>query len=76
MTTGSAPGSYAFATIGPSIGQLRMEAPGGSMKLVISGEVVDERGTHLGDLASTCKAATDAWEQILVRAGAPLSSQP
>jgi hypothetical protein len=72
MSTGSAPGSYAFFTLDPATGQMRMEAPGGEIKLVITGDVVNEYGEPLGDLATICNSATDAWEQALLRAGVSL----
>lgn len=72
LSTGAPPGSYTFFTMDPATGQMQVEAPGGTVKLIITGDVVDQKGTRLGDIAEICRAAATAWEAILGRAGVTL----
>jgi len=39
------------------------------VSLVISGDVLDENGTRIGDFLKICEKAVSAWERELVAAG-------
>jgi hypothetical protein len=70
LSTGTSAGSSAMFTIDPRTGGRKTQTQGnGSVKLVITAQVVDEHGTLLGDFAEICEKATAAWEQTLNRAG-------
>ena len=70
LSTGISAGSSAMITIDPRTGTMKTQTQGdGSVKLVITGQIVDEHGAVLGDFAEICEKATAAWEQALNRAG-------
>ena len=45
---------------------------GGSVRLIITAEIIDEQGDIQGDFFQTCEAAIDAWHLELIKAGVPL----
>ena len=76
LITGTTTGSGAMITFDPYTGQMTTRTLGGaSVKLVVSGEVVDAGGNLLGDLAEICEKATTAWEQALTQAGVPIPTR-
>jgi len=76
LSTGTNAGSSTEVTIDSRTGRMKTERKGGgSVNLVINGDVVDEYGVLLGDIASICERATTAWEQTLSRAGVPVPAR-
>jgi hypothetical protein len=70
LSTGTGPGSAAGFTFDPQTGKMKTETRGGgSVRLVIEAQIVDEHGILLGEFADICEKATAAWEQALSRAG-------
>jgi len=70
LSTGTSAGSSALFTFDPQMGEMIIRTHGGgSAKLVIRGQVVDEHGALLGQFADICEKATSSWEQALNRAG-------
>ena len=70
FSTGPSLGSSGMFTIDPRTGEVKTQTQGSaSVKLVITGQVVDEIGNLLGDFAAICEKATVAWEEALNRAG-------
>ncbi len=49
---------------------------GGTVKLEIMGQIVDDRGKSLGDFRKTCDDAIEAWSAELIAAGVPLAMFP
>lgn len=76
LSTGTSAGSSAMFTIDPRTGEMKTQTQGGgSVKRVITGQVVDEHGALLGDFAEICEKATAAWEQALNRAGVAIPAR-
>lgn len=76
LFTGTSAGSRAVFTIDPRTGGIKTQTQGdGSVKLVITGQVVDEHGDRLGDFAEICEKATAAWEQELNQSGITIPSR-
>ena len=73
LTGGAQAGSGVFVTIDPRTGKLTSgSSGGGSAKISLSAEIVDDNGNILGDFTSTCKAAVEGWEHELLAVGVPL----
>lgn len=73
LTTGTEAGSSVFYSMDPRTGKVTTgSSGGGSAKLSLVAEIVDEHGKILGDFTSTCTEAVEAWESELVAAGVPL----
>lgn len=76
VSTGTGAGSSASFTFDPRTGEMKTETQGGgSVKLAITAQVVDERGILLGEFADICEKATDAWEHALIRAGVAIPAR-
>jgi len=73
LSSGGQPGAFSSFMFDPFTGQKWVNTQkGGSVSLVITGAVVDEHDTILGDFASICEAAAAAWQDALLQAGVPL----
>lgn len=76
LSVGTSAGSSAIFTIDPRTGEMKTQTQGdGSVKLVITGQVVNEHGALLGDFAEICETATTVWEQALNRAGVTIPAR-
>jgi len=70
LSTGTDDGSFAMFSMDPITGKfIQQSGNGGSVSLVISGDVLDENGTRIGDFLKICEKAVSAWERELVAAG-------
>jgi hypothetical protein len=70
LTTGNDDGSFAMFSMDPITGKfMQQSGNGGSVSLIISGDVIDENGTRMGDFLEICEKAVSAWEKELVAAG-------
>lgn len=70
LSTGQGADSSAAFTFDPLTGGVKVLTQGsGSVTLAITGQVIDEHGTQLGDFADISEKATAAWEKELSRAG-------
>ncbi len=73
FTTAGAPDSYVRVDLDPATGKMVIDAsPGSSADLVITGDIVNERGARLGDFAEVCENACIAWEKAFALAGVPI----
>ncbi len=72
-TSGTDPRSDAALTVDMSTGEMKVKSTdGGSLSLVLVGQVVDENGQHLGWFLEICRRAVERWEEVLRRAGVPI----
>ncbi len=63
MSAGSQAGAYTIVTHDIATGKMRTETGGGgTVALVITGNIVNEGGDILGDLLTICSDAIDVWE--------------
>ena len=70
LSTGANANSSVVFVIDPLTGEMKVQTEGGgSANLQVTGRVVDENGSHLGELAEICEKATAAWEKELIRIG-------
>lgn len=76
LSTGPKAGNSTILTFDPKTGEMLINTnDGGSAKLLIGGQVVDEHGALLGDFADICEKATAAWEEALKNAGVTIPSR-
>jgi len=74
LSSGTQAGGYATFTMDPKTGQMSMQSSGGgSVGLVISGDVLDENGNRLGDFLEICEKAVQAWKYALLNSGIPIA---
>jgi hypothetical protein len=71
METGPTAGSSVMFTINTT-GFMIHHRGGGNSALIVTGQVVDEHGTLLGDFDEICERAASAWEVELAHAGVSL----
>jgi len=69
MTTGQEKGSSVAMTLAPD-GTPRISGAGAA-KAVLTGEVLDGKDAHIGDLDDLARRAVEDWERILQDLGAP-----
>jgi len=70
LTTGMAAGSSVFYSVDPRSGNVTTGSTGGgSAKLSLVAQIVDEHNNVLGDFTTTCTEAVEAWERELAAAG-------
>lgn len=73
LSAGTQAGSAAFFSMDPRTGKVTSGTTGeGSVRLIITAEIIDEQGDLQGDFFQTCEAAIDAWHLELTKAGVPL----
>jgi hypothetical protein len=73
LSTGNAPNGGAFFSFDPFTGKIDMGTSGsGSVKTVITAQIVDEFGNVLGDFNEICSQAVEEWVKILKSAGVPI----
>jgi hypothetical protein len=73
LTTGTQASADVFVSIDPHSGKITSgSSHGGSAKISLDAEIVDEHGNFLRDFSSTCIEAVEAWERALIAAGVPL----
>lgn len=73
LSSGTAAGSAVFMSFDPRTGQMSTGASGGgSVDLVLTGQVVDPNGVILGDFLQICTEAVDSWMDELALAGVPV----
>ena len=70
LTTGTQAGAGVFVSIDPRSGKVTSgSSGGGSAKISLAAEIIDEHGNILGDFTSTCTEAVESWERALLAAG-------
>ena len=75
VSSGTATSSSASFTMDIN-GEMKVQTSGGgSVNLVITGQVVDENGVMLGEFNDICEKSTDAWEQELKQAGVSIPAR-
>lgn len=71
VSTGAEAGSFSSFSWNPVTGEMVANSSGGgSVSIVISGQVLDEAGNTLGDFSKLAEEAVEGWEQCLRQAGA------
>jgi hypothetical protein len=69
-SAGSEAGGYAVFTCDPTTGEMKTETGGGgTVTLVINGNIVNEKGEIVGDLMKICSDAIDVWENEITKLG-------
>jgi hypothetical protein len=73
LSSGTEAGGGVFYSMDPRTGKITTgSSGGGSVKLSLTAQIVDEHGTVLGDFTTTCTEAVEAWEHELSASGVPL----
>jgi len=74
LGSGTSAGGGAFFTMDPRTGTVTHGASGGgSVRLALCAEIVDEAGAIVADFTQTCEEAIDAWLGVFREAGLRLS---
>lgn len=72
LTTGTEANASVMYQMDPRTGEVTVQTSGsGAASIRISGQIVDDAGTVLGDFHQTCVEAIDAWQQELSAVGVP-----
>lgn len=73
ISAGTEAGAGAFYSMDPRTGKVTTGTTGGGkVELVLVAQIVDDKGTILGDFSQVCTEAADAWSAALKTAGVPL----
>ena len=73
-SAGTEPGGAAFFTMDPFTGKMTSgSSGGGSVRLALEAQIVDEAGTTIADFTETCQKAVEEWSKVLKAAGVSIA---